>query len=516
MRRLCAATAVALTLTTWAAAQGFRPPPPSRNWTFRGEEALVRVYDVILEARFDQVTAELRRACGPAPAEACDVLAATALWWRILLDPHSRTLDAEFSAAVERAIRTTEAWAKRAPEDPEAWFYLGGAYAARVQWRVLREERLAAARDGKRIKEALERAIALAPGLDDAYFGIGLYRYYADVAPAALRFLRFLLLLPGGDREEGLEQMLRTRHRGRLLQGEADYQLHLIYLWYEEDTPRALELLEELRQRYPGNPLFPIRIAEIQDTYLHDITASLDTWRMLLGMAREQRVNASAIAEARARLGIARQLEALHQTDRAIQVLGALVASRPAAPYSTLALAHLRLGEAHDRLGARRRALSAYREAITSAPPGDYLEIRAAAEDHIDEGPDPDTAEAYRLSLEGWRLLEAADLAGASAALERSIMLEPRDPVARYRYGRTLQARREDAAALQQFVFAIRDAARCPAPILGSAYLEAARLQERAGHRDEALSWYRVAGTLFGAAQETRAAALRAIARLEK
>ena len=45
---------------------------------------------------------------------------------------------------------------------------------------------------------ALERAIALEPSLDDAYFGLGMYRYYADVAPAAAKILRFLLLLPGG------------------------------------------------------------------------------------------------------------------------------------------------------------------------------------------------------------------------------------------------------------------------------------------------------------------------------
>ena len=37
------------------------------------------------------------------------------------------------------------------------------------------------------IKQALERAIALDPDLDDAYFGIGMYKYYADVAPAAAK-----------------------------------------------------------------------------------------------------------------------------------------------------------------------------------------------------------------------------------------------------------------------------------------------------------------------------------------
>ncbi|MGH9818396.1 MAG: hypothetical protein ACRD6I_20220, partial [Candidatus Acidiferrales bacterium] len=125
-------------------------------------------------------------------------------------------------------------------------------------------------------------------------------------------------------------------------------------------------------------------------------------------------------------------------------------------------------------------------------------------------------AEAYRLSLRGWRRLEQKDVPGASAALERSISLEPRDPVAHYRYGRVLQARRDDAGALEQFVFAIRDARICPAPILGSAYLEGARLYERAGQSDQALSWYRVAATLFGAAQETRTAATRALTRLNK
>ena len=192
----------------------------------RGIDGLALAYDFILEARFDQVEAELRRACPPAPTEACEVLGATSLWWQILLDPESRELDDEFSTAVDRAIASTEAWTERAPDDAEAWFYNGGAYAARVQWRVLRNEKLAAARDGKAIKVALERAIELDPTLEDAYFGVGMYKYYADVAPAAAKFLRFLMLLPGGDRKEGLDQMLRARTRGRLLQGEADYQLH--------------------------------------------------------------------------------------------------------------------------------------------------------------------------------------------------------------------------------------------------------------------------------------------------
>jgi hypothetical protein len=243
------------------------------------------VYDRILDADFDAAGADTATACGPAPPVACQLLDVTAVWWQIQLDDQSTALDIEFERKVDAAIAAAAEWTEREPERAETWFYLGAAYGARVQWRVLRVERLAAARDGKRIKDALERALALDPFLHDARFGIGLYKYYADIAPAAAKVLRFLLLLPGGDREEGLRDMLLARDRGALLRGEADYQLHWIYFWYEEQPQRGLAVLQDLRARYPHNPLFPQRIAEVQVEYFHDPSASLVAWQELLAQA---------------------------------------------------------------------------------------------------------------------------------------------------------------------------------------------------------------------------------------
>ncbi len=494
-----------------------RPP------RFRGEDALVRLYDLILDARFAPLEAELARTCsstapGPSltPVEACRVLAATAVWWRIQLDPESRELDEEFTIAADRAIRDAEAWTARSPDDAEAWFYVGGAYAARVQWRVLRDEKLAAARDGKRIKDALERALALDPDMADAYFGIGMYRYYADVAPAAARFLRFLLLLPGGDRKDGLAQMLRARDEGRLLQGEADYQLHIIYLWYERQTGRALALLRALQKRYPGNPLFPLQIAEIQDVYQHDISASLETYQTLLTQVRAERVNAASLADVRARFGLARHLDTLGETDEAIEHLQRIVALKPAAPYSALALAELRLGEAYDRINSRSDAMAAYERAVRAAPADDRHNVRRDAAERLRRTPNAAHAEAYRLSLDGWRQLELKDTAAARGALERSLALNSRDPIARYRYGHVLAARREPQAALAEFERALRDARACPPPIVGRVHLEMAQIHERLGARDRAIASYRHAATLFGAGDDTHATATRALARLEK
>jgi tetratricopeptide (TPR) repeat protein len=510
-RRRTPAVALALACLLGSSTTTPSATPPAQ---LRGHDGLARVYDAILDARFDQLDADLTRACGPAPAEACDVLAATALWWQIQLDPDNRALDDAFARAVEHAIETTEAWVAREPEHAEAWFYMGGAYAARVQWRVLRDEKLAAARDGRRIHQALTRALALDPHLDDAHFGLGMYRYYAGVAPTAARILRVLLLLPGGDRAEGLAGMQRARDRGQLLQGEADYQLQMVYLWYESRIDEALDLLAGLQKSYPGNPLFPAQIAEVHDTYRHDVMASLAAWQALLASAQAQRVHAAALAATRARLGIARQFEQLHQTDRAIEQLDAIVTSAPAAPYGALALAHLRLGEAHDRLGARDAALAAYRAAIVATPNPDPHDIRAKAARALRRVPDRDRAEAYRLSLEGLRLLEGHDVAGAEAAIERSLSLDGADAVARYRYGRVLQARGDDDGALEHYGRAIARAAAAPPVIVGAAYLEAARLHERAGRIAQATDGYRVASTLFGAAADTHSAAARALARL--
>jgi tetratricopeptide (TPR) repeat protein len=326
---------------------------PAAAQELTGGPQIRRVYDAIFDARFDEVPQLLARTCPPAPAEACQLLDAVSVWWQIQLDAASVARDAQFQTRIDAAIASAEAWTKRDPARAEAWFYLGGAYGARAQWRVLRRERLGAARDGKRIKEALERALALDPRLQEAYFGIGLYHYYADVAPAAAKMLRWLLLLPGGDKAEGMREMMRAREHAELLGDEADYQLHIIYLWYEKDPQRALALLSGLRDRHPRNPLFPQLIAQVQDVYFHDLQASLRTWRSMLDAARGHRIAYSELAEMRSRLGIASVLERLNDNSGAIEQLQAVIAAKPVAPFGAYAEAQREL----MRLNARTRSV---------------------------------------------------------------------------------------------------------------------------------------------------------------
>jgi tetratricopeptide (TPR) repeat protein len=480
-----------------------------------GGARLARVYDTILQARFDQVDAQLAQTCPPAPEEACQSMRVVSAWWRILLEPENRAADARFNELATESIAANDRWTRREPERAEAWFYLAGSYAPLVQWRVLRGERLAAARDGKRIKDALERALQLDPSLDDAYFGIGLYHYYADVAPAAAKLLRMLLFLPGGDRAKGLKEMLQAREHGELLRGEADYQLQVVYLWYEQKPAEALEILERLDAQYATNPLFLQQIAEIRDTWLHDNPASAAAWQTLLDRARAGRVHNSARTEVRARLGLAVELDTMFETDRAIDELKIVLAARASAlPSGVRARASLLLGAAYDRLGQRDLAIRAYTAAIGEAPPDEGQRTRERARAGLRQKPDARDTEAYRLSIEGWRALERGEEEEAEMSLARAVALSPSDAVARYRYARALEARGELSRARDELEKVVAGRPLAPAIVLASALVDFARLLERAGERSRALTMYRYAVDVVGGDPRAHRDAMRALKRL--
>jgi hypothetical protein len=326
MRPLACAVAVVLALPPAGAA-----PPPIRGLT--AAPAIARTYDTILDADFAGLPAQAAATCTSAPPEACRMLDALGAWWQIAIEPESRLRDVTFERLADEAIAAASGWAAREPERAEAWFYLGAAYGTRAQWRVLREQRLAAARDGKRIKEALERALALDPSMHDAQFGLGLYRYYADVAPSAFKLLRWMLLLPAGDRRDGLRRITEARDRGRLVRGEADYQLHRVYLWYEQRAHDALAIVRDLQRRYPRNPLFWQIESEILDVYLHDHAASLAAATRLRDLATAARVHDPTLADVRARFQMAAELDHLGDRTRALELLRSIAADRPSRPY---------------------------------------------------------------------------------------------------------------------------------------------------------------------------------------
>ncbi len=489
-------------------------PPPASPLT--GSEGLVRAYDAILDSDFDRARTLVAEACPPAPAEACLVLEATRQLWRIQIDPEDRSRDGAFDDAVSEAIAAAEAWTAREPGAAEAWFYQGGAYGARVQWRVLRQERLGAARDGREVKNALDRALALAPGLVDAEFGLGLYEYYAAIAPPAARFLRVLLMLPGGDRARGLARMQRTRHAGQLLAGEAAFQLHIVYFWYENRAADALALLRELVRLHPRNPYFRRAIADAEAVYLHDMSASLASWRELARLADTGEVNEGVLARPDAHLGYASALDALGESDLALAELTRLRASAPLAPWGITNRVALALGRVHDRLGNRAEAETVLRQVVAATARHDPLGLGAAARRQLPKPTPQPKGHAHRIGLEAWRAFTADAAAPVEPQFEDAIDLDADNGVTRLHYARVLAQRARTGDAIDQLEAALAATKTTPAPTIGDAALLAGRLREQQRDRDGALAAYRRAAATFGASSATRNAASRAVERVER
>ncbi len=171
--------------------------------------------------------------------------------------------DKPFFAAVEKTLAASQALRKREPASAAvADFYEGMAHAVRAQLYTLRGQVLKSGREGTQMRASLLEAVRKDPALEpDADAGLGAYNYYADVLSPLIKVFRMLLLIPGGDREKGLEQLRTASQHATLLAPEASLELARILGIREGRHREALALLQELAAQYPGNALYTLAAA---------------------------------------------------------------------------------------------------------------------------------------------------------------------------------------------------------------------------------------------------------------
>jgi len=194
-------------------------------------------------------------------------------WWKIyltegdLVDPdvfESRSeaitpYDSDFGRTDQLAINKAEARIKAHQDEALNYFYEGLAYGLRSQLEALRDHALATARAGKKLRSLSLTALKLDPNLNDAWFGVGLYNYFVDTLPTYVKMLRFLILLPGGERVEGLRQMRVAMDKGQLVPAEAKFHLAKNYSRaIDRQYATSLEMFRQMQRQYPHNPLWDL------------------------------------------------------------------------------------------------------------------------------------------------------------------------------------------------------------------------------------------------------------------
>jgi tetratricopeptide (TPR) repeat protein len=184
------------------------------------------------------------------------------------------TLKPSFERGIDAFLQAAEERYHRSRTDTEALFHLMQAYLLRSTYRLDYDKGVfGAARDAAKSKGYAEAYLKLHPEHGDAYFAIGLYNYYVDIAPNFVKFLRVLLFLPSGNRTEGLKQLERAARDGSLMAPLAELVLADIYGSLEGRLREAIDINERLVQQFPNNPDMRFELAL---RYMHPTVEAFD------------------------------------------------------------------------------------------------------------------------------------------------------------------------------------------------------------------------------------------------
>lgn len=207
------------------------------------------------------------------------LLEAEANWWKIyyatanLLDsdlfdvaslvttPH----DADFRDLINKAIQCSQNRLREHTDVARNDFYLGMAYGLEARLSGLRGQDVATSTAGRKMRTSLISSLARDPNLADAKLGLGIYDYYVDTLPTPLKLLRFLVAMPDGNREQGIEELQQAAENGELTKAEAKFYLVKDYSRDDEKKyAQSLAISQELSSRYPHNPLWRLVSASMQ------------------------------------------------------------------------------------------------------------------------------------------------------------------------------------------------------------------------------------------------------------
>lgn len=349
-RSLIAVAALLAAAASPAAATSPLPPDALRD----AREGLTHLY----HARLDSAAAAFERLRARDPGSpAADFLLGGIEWHRVTTGPQGFTAGGEaetrFFARMDAAIETGERRLEGNDDDVAAHFFVGGAYGYQARYLALQEKWWDAYRAGRRGVSHLEKAVKLDPELTDAYLGLGIFHYYADVLPSVLKVLGMLVGM-GGDAERGLEEIRAAVRDGDLVGVEGRFFLAEIYTTFEEDHWTAYGYSRALRDEFPENELFTWVNARVLDE-LHLTDLSRPQWEQLADRAPD--LQTKGFLEYRLCRALLYSGDFQAAADRLAE---SLAYGRMRSARMTM-WGRLRYGEALDFLGRHEEAMKQYR-----------------------------------------------------------------------------------------------------------------------------------------------------------
>ena len=162
-----------------------------------------------------------------------------------------------FEKTLDDSIAGIKRWIKKNPKDPNAYMGIGALYGLRAMFSMRTRSWITAYFSGRKAINNLEKSLELDPTYYDAYFGLGIYNYFAGTLPSVIKVLAAIVAIKG-DPDKGVEQLNLSREKATFTSDSS--KLILIEVQNTRNSKyyapkKSLEYIRQLRAKYPDNPL---------------------------------------------------------------------------------------------------------------------------------------------------------------------------------------------------------------------------------------------------------------------
>ena len=399
-----------------------------------------------------------------------------------------RSLEAEVERQLDSIINDAGARHDRSDKDDEALFYLANAHMVRAAYRYNHDKGMwGAARDGAKSKRYSDAYVKRHPEHGDAYFALGTYNYYVELAPAFIKVIRPLLFLPSGNRVEGLKQLERAYSDGSLFSFQAGMALMEIYGSFEGRPADGVRVGEQLARAYPDNPSVQFSLAELYlGPAVEDPASAARQYERVI--ASEARRSDKRPTLYQAQLGLASSLQQQWRGDEAIRVLSATIDANPSSPGWVVPV-FLERRANYRSLAGDPKAADDLKRVLAEPKWKDHHKSATELSQWVAQRQANGDAAVYASLIPGNRLVAERKWDDAAAAYETVRRDRPNDPQVRFRLA-TLRFQRGDADGASTLAGPLAAERTAPNWIRAYSLLMVGRAHDLGGRREEAKRTY--------------------------
>lgn len=271
-----------------------------------------------------------------------------------------------FEKILDDSIAGIKRWIKQNPDDPNGYMGIGALYGLRAMFSMRTRSWVTAYFSGRRAISNLEKSMKLDPTYYDAYFGLGIYNYFAGTLPNVIKVLAKIVAIKG-DVGEGVRQLNIAREKATFTSDSAkliliEVQNNRMSPYYAPD--KSLEYINQLHAKFPANPLmhYVVLICLFENGKYDQVIAGGEEFLSLIGSNKFYK----EIYIPRAYTAIGTSYMAKGEWEKARKAFEeGRIKYANQAPSRWGVWNEYRLGQVYDVLGQREKAIAQYQKVLS-------------------------------------------------------------------------------------------------------------------------------------------------------